>query len=132
MAGVLSLTAPLALADFVNFETPQVAPVALSPDGERLAVCNTADNRVEFFDLTAGDTPVSSGSVLVGLDPVSVRFRTNVEAWVVNQISDSIRTNARGRTVSRGRKVARPLPVCFRKPMAASASAQVSTTMSCP
>ena len=30
-------------AAFVNFETPHVHPIALSPDNELLAVCNTYD-----------------------------------------------------------------------------------------
>jgi len=74
---------------FVNFETAPVHPVALSPDGNRLAVCNLADNRLEFFNLSSG-VPVSIGGVPVGVDPVSVRFRTASEAWVVNHISDSV------------------------------------------
>src|SRR6266550_3867335 len=52
---------------FVNFETPPVHPVALSPDGSRLAVCNLADSRMELFDLKSG-LPVSLGSRVVGLD----------------------------------------------------------------
>src|SRR6185436_9264468 len=74
---------------FVNFETPPVHPIALSPDGGQLAVCNLADGRLELFDVSSG-TAVSVGSVPVGLDPVSVRYRTTSEAWVVNHISDSI------------------------------------------
>jgi YVTN family beta-propeller protein len=74
---------------FVNFETSPVHPVALSPDGSRLAVCNLPDARLELFDVTSG-IPISSGSVMVGLDPVTVRFRGNNEVWVVNQISDSV------------------------------------------
>ena len=74
---------------FVNFETAPVHPVALSPDGRWLAVCNLPDARLELFDVTSG-IPVSTGSVVVGLDPVTVRFRSNNEVWVVNQISDSV------------------------------------------
>ena len=93
-SGILLLGGPYQAAaattnSFVNFETAPVHPVALSPDGGRLAVCNLADNRLEFFNLSSG-TPVSMGGVPVGLDPVSVRFRTGNEAWVVNHISDSI------------------------------------------
>src|SRR5437016_2974715 len=74
---------------FVNFETPPVHPLALSPDGSRLAVCNLPDARLELFDLDSG-LPVPIGNVVVGLDPVTVRFRTTNEVWVVNQISDSV------------------------------------------
>jgi YVTN family beta-propeller protein len=76
-------------SSFVNFETPPVQPIALSPDGSRLAVCNLSAGRLEIFDVGSG-TAVSLGSVPVGIDPVSVRFLTPGEAWVVNHISDSI------------------------------------------
>ena len=74
---------------FVNFETPHVTPLALSSDGERLYAVNTADDRLEVFD-TSGATPVWIGSISVGFDPVSVRLRTDSEAWVANHVSDSI------------------------------------------
>lgn len=74
---------------FFNWETPPVHPVALSPDGTKLVVCNLPDNRLEVFDLSSG-TPSNVGSVSVGLDPVSARFHTSDEVWVVNFISDSV------------------------------------------
>ena len=64
-------------------------PIALGPDGRTLAVCNLPDNRVELFDVSSG-VPVPIGSVAVGLDPVSVRFASSNELWVVNHISSSI------------------------------------------
>lgn len=78
-----------AVGQFVNWETPHVHPMDLTPDGSTLLVCNLADNRLEVFDVTTG-TPVSIGAIPVGLDPVSVRARTDDEAWVVNHVSDSI------------------------------------------
>jgi YVTN family beta-propeller protein len=83
--------APLAPAQpsFVNWETPTVNPIAMTPDGSRLLVGNLADDRLEVFDIASG-TPIPVGSVFVGLDPVSVRARSNSEAWVVNHISDSV------------------------------------------
>ena len=74
---------------FVNFETAPVHPTALSSGGSWLAVCNLPDNRLEVFDVGWG-SPVWVGDVVVGLDPVSVAFRTETEVWVVNHISDSI------------------------------------------
>jgi len=74
---------------FVNWETPHVHPLDKTPDSTRLLAVNTADNRLEVFDITGG-LPVRIGAVPVGLDPVSVRARTNTEAWVVNHISDSV------------------------------------------
>lgn len=79
---------PAALA-FVNYETPPVHAVALGPDGTTLAVTNTPDARLETFDVSSG-VPVPTGSVFVGLEPVSVRFRSATEVWVVNQLSDSV------------------------------------------
>jgi len=74
---------------FVNWETPQVHPIDLTPSGNTLLAVNTADNRLMIFD-TSGGTPTLSAVVPVGLDPVSVRARSETEAWVVNHVSDSI------------------------------------------
>ncbi len=74
---------------FVNFETPQVHPLDLSPDRNTLAAVNTADHRLLLFDVADG-RPRLRATVAVGLDPVSVRFRSDDEAWVVNQLSDSV------------------------------------------
>jgi DNA-binding beta-propeller fold protein YncE len=78
-------------AAFVNFETPHVHPLDISPDGNWLAACNTPDGRIEIYAInpSTGELTFSS-SVTVGVDPVSVRFRTNDELWAVNAISDSI------------------------------------------
>jgi DNA-binding beta-propeller fold protein YncE len=74
---------------FVNWETSHVHPLDMTPDGTRLLAINTPDNRLEVFDLTGGLlSPVAS--IPVGLEPVSVRVRSDHEAWVVNQISDSV------------------------------------------
>ena len=89
MAALAVLSAHCFPSSFVNFETAPVHPVALSPDRRCLAVCNLADGRVEIFDLTT-DVPVSRGSVPVGIDPVSIRFRTTNELWVVNHVSSSV------------------------------------------
>ncbi|MCK8500520.1 YncE family protein [Myxococcus fulvus] len=74
---------------FVNWEHPHVHPLELTPDGTRLLAVNTADNRLMVFSVTGG-TPVLTASIPVGLDPVSVRARSNTEAWVVNHVSDSV------------------------------------------
>ena len=39
---------------FVNWETPHVHPLDMTPDGTRLLAVNTPDNRLEVFDLTGG------------------------------------------------------------------------------
>ena len=78
---------------FVNWESPHVSPLDLTPDGSRLLAVNTADNRLEVFTVTGGGL-AAFGSVPVGLDPVSVRARSNTEAWVVNHVSDTISVSA--------------------------------------
>ncbi|MEM7384374.1 MAG: beta-propeller fold lactonase family protein, partial [Verrucomicrobiota bacterium] len=76
--------------DFVNFESAQVHPLDLSPDGKTLAACNTPDGSIELFSIAPDGQPSHSFTLGVGVDPVSVRFRTNDELWVVNQISDTV------------------------------------------
>ncbi len=78
-----------AQTDFVAFESGSVRPMALSPDGTRLVVCNTPDGRVEIFDVAASGL-THLGSVSVGLEPVAVAARNNAEFWVVNHLSDSV------------------------------------------
>jgi len=80
---------PSAGQSFVNWESPHVHPLDRTPDGLTLLAVNTADARLEIFTLAA-PAPVLIRSVPVGLDPISVRARTNGEAWVVNHLSDSI------------------------------------------
>jgi DNA-binding beta-propeller fold protein YncE len=87
--GAALCQAEFAMTNFFNFENNPVHPVALSPDATRLAVCNLPDDRLEIFDVTSG-APVSLGSITVGLEPVTIRFRTATEMWVVNYISSSI------------------------------------------
>ena len=90
-AGVLLLLAGswAGAASFVAFESGQVRPLAMSPDGNRLFAVNTPDNRLEIFTITAGGLTLSD-SVPVGMEPVAVAARNNNEIWVVNHLSDSI------------------------------------------
>ncbi len=81
--------AAAATPSFWNWETPHVHPIDLTPDGSTLLAVNTADGRLELFDVS-GTAPVALASIPVGVDPVSVRARSNTEAWVCNHISDSI------------------------------------------
>ena len=76
-------------AAFVNWESPQSHPIDITPNGLVVLAVNTADAQLEIFDVVNGSL-TRRGSVAVGLDPVSVRVRSNTEAWVVNQISDSV------------------------------------------
>lgn len=78
-----------AQSSFVNFESPQSHPIDITPDGTRLLVVNTADGQLDQFDIVKGQL-IRRASIAVGVDPVSVRVRSNSQAWVVNQISDSV------------------------------------------
>ena len=89
LALLLTLVGQARAASFFNFDSGQVRPLALSSDRTRLYAVNTPDNRVEIFAVSgAGLTRV--GSVLVGMEPVSVALRNDGELWVVNHVSDSI------------------------------------------
>jgi DNA-binding beta-propeller fold protein YncE len=74
---------------FTAFESGQVRPLAMSPDGTKLFAVNTPDNRVEAFKIRNKDLE-RLWSIQVGLEPVAVAARTNTEVWVVNHLSDSI------------------------------------------
>ena len=43
-----------AASSFVTFESGQVRPLALSPDGKLLFAVNTPDNRLEIFRVNKG------------------------------------------------------------------------------
>ncbi|HKG21396.1 MAG TPA: hypothetical protein VKC34_05815, partial [Blastocatellia bacterium] len=77
-------------ASYVNFEGSQTSPVRISQDGTRLFAVNTPDARLTVFDLLQAAGPSLIAEIPVGIEPVSVNARTNDEAWVVNQVSDSI------------------------------------------
>src|SRR6185369_16104469 len=78
-----------AAESFVNFESGQVRPLAMSPDGSRLFAVNTPDNQLEIFTIDAAGL-THEASVPVGLEPVAVAARSNGQVWVVNLLSDSV------------------------------------------
>jgi DNA-binding beta-propeller fold protein YncE len=93
LAAIFALTLlapPLAGAGpFVTFESGPVRPMAMSPDGLHLYAVNIPDNRLEIFDV--GDSGISHiASVPVGMEPVAVAAHGDDEAWVVNNLSDSV------------------------------------------
>src|SRR5215467_8746665 len=77
-------------SSYVNFESKQTSPVRLSPDGTRLFAVNTPDARLSVFDVSQPSNPRLIAEIPVGVEPVSVNPRNNDEAWVVNEVSDSI------------------------------------------
>ncbi len=76
--------------EFANFEGSQTNPIRLSADGTRLFAVNTANASLSVFDVSNPAAPALIREIPVGLEPVSVNPRTNDEAWVVNQLSDSV------------------------------------------
>lgn len=85
------LSAPLAVKaqTYQHFEARHTHSIALTPDGSRLLAVNSPDARLSVFDATQA-TPALLNEIAVGLEPVSVRARSNDEVWVVNEVSDSI------------------------------------------
>src|SRR5262245_53009222 len=71
---------------YTLFESGQVRPLSLSPNGKLLFAVNTPDNRLEVFKVKK-DGLVKRGSIPVGLEPVAVAARSNNEVWVVNHLS---------------------------------------------
>ncbi|MEM9015758.1 MAG: hypothetical protein AAGC68_02005, partial [Verrucomicrobiota bacterium] len=86
----LGIPAFLSSTETPNFESPHVHPLDISPNGSTLAICNTRDNRIELYSIGSGGGLSNHRSLFTGIDPVSVRFRSNSELWVVNHVSDSI------------------------------------------
>lgn len=74
---------------FIAFESGPVRPLAISPDGKRLFVTNISDNRLEIFDITRR-IPRPLGSVMVGMEPVSVVALDDNTVFVANHLSDSV------------------------------------------
>jgi DNA-binding beta-propeller fold protein YncE len=74
---------------FLEFESGQVRPLAMSPDGTRLFAANTPNGTLEIFNITSTGLSFQA-RVPVGLEPVAVAARSNSEVWVVNHLSDSV------------------------------------------
>ena len=76
-------------AAFTNFEVAQVHPLDVTPDGTKLLSVNTANGTLEVFAINGSNLTLTS-VIKVGVDPISVRAFSNTQAWVVNEISDSV------------------------------------------
>ena len=50
---------------FVNFETPQVHPLALTQSGSRLLAANTADYRLEVFDVSSAPLTICPSDISI-------------------------------------------------------------------
>ncbi len=89
----LAAAAPGAIhpqGEFVNFEPPQVVPIAVAKIGsaEYVLACNTPDDSVEIYDSALEQY---LGRVAVGLSPVTVRWNAdNQSFYTCNYIGDSV------------------------------------------
>lgn len=95
------LAAQVQPSAYVNFEGAQTNPIRISADGTRLFAVNTPNGTLSVFCLVTSSSctgtpsnPALIAEIPVGIEPVSVNINPNVagnnEAWVVNQISNSI------------------------------------------
>ncbi|HEX8816037.1 MAG TPA: beta-propeller fold lactonase family protein [Terriglobales bacterium] len=75
---------------FANLEPAPTNPVRLSADGTRLFAVNTPNNSLSVFDVTQPTKPVLMVEIPVGVGPVSVNPVNDDQAWVVNQVSNSV------------------------------------------
>lgn len=83
---------PLAVGSYINFESAQVKPLALTDDGGRLLATNTPNNRLVVLD-TTGPALSIIREIPVGLEPVAVAVQPGTGgqwAWVVNVVSDNV------------------------------------------
>ena len=89
---VNAITVRSEAAAFPHFEARHTHPIGLSPNGTKLIALNTPDSRVSIFDVSnlLNPVPVLVAEIPVGLEPVSVRARTEDEVWIVNEVSDSV------------------------------------------
>ena len=90
LLALVTTTAQAPPPGFANFEEAQTNPIRLSADGTRLFAVNTPNASLSVFDVTTPGTPNLLAQIPVGLGPVSVNPLTDDEAWVVNQVSNSV------------------------------------------
>jgi DNA-binding beta-propeller fold protein YncE len=82
-------SSPSPSPSFIEFESGQVRPLAMSPDRSRLFAVNTPDGMLEVFRITPRGLSLQA-RVSVGMEPVAVAARNDDEIWVVNHLSDSV------------------------------------------
>ena len=88
----LGAGATFAAVSFTHFEARHTHSIGLTPDGTRLLALNTNDGRLSVFDISnaSNAVPVLIKEIPVGLEPISLRARTNDEVWVVSEVGDSV------------------------------------------
>ncbi len=99
--GAIPPLSALRSGPFVNFDSPMVRPLALTPDGATLLAADTPDNSMMVYDTAhaASGRLHLAARVPVGLEPVAVAVQpgpggpadTEVRfAWVANFMSDDV------------------------------------------
>jgi DNA-binding beta-propeller fold protein YncE len=76
-------------AVFTSYEVAQVHPLDVTPDGTKLLSVNTANGTLEVFTIEGSGLTLAS-VIKVGVEPITVRAASNTQAWVVNEMSDSV------------------------------------------
>ena len=77
---------------YTHFEPRQQHPITLTPDGTKLLALYSTGHSLSVFDVgsPARSTPLLVSEIPVATAPVTVKARTNDEAWVVNEGADSV------------------------------------------
>jgi len=91
IVAALTLSSVPLQAAYMNYESSHVSPIALTPAGDRLLAVNTQDGIREVFGVQPDGSLAPDSAIRVGLEPVTVRALDDDTAWVVNNLSDTIR-----------------------------------------
>jgi DNA-binding beta-propeller fold protein YncE len=80
---------PVKGENFVTFETGQVRPLVMSPNGAKLFAANTPNSTLEIYSV--GDSGLTHEfTVPIGMEPTAVAALNDNIVWVVNHLSDSV------------------------------------------
>lgn len=113
----LILSMATAAMGYTHMEPRQQHPVALTPDGTKLLALHSTAHSLSVFDVGTPprETPMLIREISVSSAPVTVKARTNDEAWVVNEVSDSVSivSLSRGVVIDTLSVADEPADVCF-------------------
>ena len=102
---------------YTHLEPRQQHPITLTPDGKKLLALHSTAHSLSVFDVgsPARTAPLLIAEIPVSTAPVTVRTRSNDEAWVVNEGADSVSivSISRGMVIDTLRVADEPADVCF-------------------